>query len=59
MNLLEHYIIEVQEVVELTTTPPLIKVKVLCDCWGNRSVAHRYTTKEEWEQDLKRGYFMA
>lgn len=59
MNLLEHYIIDVKEVNVLNTSPRLIEVKVLCDCWGYKKVVSHYTTRENWERELKQGYFMA
>ena len=64
MNLLEHYIIE-----ELSrkTLPPLsyhdeehyIEVEVLCDCWGDKRICKHTTTRENWERELKQGYFLA
>ena len=63
MNLLEHYIIEVG-FVEVINAPPIddtyyIKVRVFADCWGDKRWYTHYTTRRSWEQDLKRGYFMA
>lgn len=59
MNLLEHYIQEVHGVKESLTHPEWIEVDVTADCWGDvRRITH-ITTKKQWEQDLKNGYFMA
>ena len=63
MNTLEHYIIEVGFVEVLNTIAEdrdyPIKVIVFADCWGDKRWYTHYTTKLSWEQDLKRGYFMA
>lgn len=61
MNLLEHYIIDVIEINALDTfpLPPMIEVKALCDCWGDKRVYTHVTTRENWERELKQGYFMA
>lgn len=64
MNLLEHYIIEVGYIEVLNALPIeaddyYIKVKVFADCWGDKRWYEHYTTRKAWEQDLKKGYFMA
>jgi hypothetical protein len=59
MNLLEHYIIEVIKITDLDVFDSLIEVKVLCDCWGNKRVYNHVTTRENWERELKQGYFLA
>ena len=61
MNLLEHYIIDVLEINELNTfpLPPMIEVEVLCDCWGDKRIYTHVTTRENWERELKQGYFIA
>lgn len=58
MNLLEHYIIEVKKTTQLKN-PNYLKVEVLCDCWGDERVVEHLTTKQDWQRDLERGYFMA
>jgi hypothetical protein len=63
MNLLEHYIIEVQVVKELQAPSYLkdtyLEVEVLCDCWGNKRVYKHVTTKANWERAMRQGYFLA
>jgi hypothetical protein len=58
MNLLEHYIIEVHEVIDLEDFPGMIKVDLTYDCWGSIQRTWHTTTKEEWEEDLARGYYL-
>ena len=59
MNLLEHYIIEVKEIIELNTFPPMVEIKALCDCWGDTRIYNHITTRENWERELRQGYFLA
>ena len=59
MNLLEHYIIEVIKITDLDVFDSLIEVEVLCDCWGDKRIYTHVTTRENWERELKQGYFMA
>ena len=63
MNLLEHYIIEVQEITVLPTPDYLegefLKIKVFCDCWGCKDTVTHFTTRENWIREMKQGYFMA
>ena len=59
MNLLEHYIIEVIKITDLDVFDPLIEAKVLCDCWGDKRVYTHVTTRENWEREVKQGYFLA
>lgn len=59
MNLLEHYIIDVIKITDLDVFSSLIEVKALCDCWGDKRVYTHVTTRENWERELKQGYFMA
>ena len=59
MNLLEHYIKEVISIKDLDIFESLIEVKVLCDCWGDKRIYTHVTTRENWERELKQGYFMA
>ena len=59
MNLLEHYIIEVHQVVVPEDFPYMIKADLTCDCYG--AVARSWHTifKEDWEKILEQGYFLA
>ena len=59
MNLLEHYIIEVLKITDLDVFDSLIEVKALCDCWGDKRIYTHVTTRENWELELKQGYFLA
>ena len=63
MNLLEHYIIEVLNINELQMPEHIkehyIEVKALCNCWGDKRVYSHITTRENWERELKQGYFLA
>jgi hypothetical protein len=56
MNLLEHYIIEVQAVKEYENW---IVAKVLCDCWGNKRIVEHTATKPAWKKELEQGWFLA
>ena len=57
MNLLEHYIIEVKSIIELSND--YIEVEVFCDCWGNKRVYKHVTTRENWIREVRQGYFLA
>lgn len=63
MNLLEHYILEVININELQMPEHIkehyIEVEVLCDCWGDKRIYTHVTTRENWELELKQGYFLA
>jgi NADPH-dependent 7-cyano-7-deazaguanine reductase QueF len=59
MNLLEHYIVEVHNILESKTNPEWIEVDVTTNCWGNISRHKHITTKKRWEYDLKQGYYIA
>lgn len=56
MNLLEHYIIEVQVVKEYENW---IVAKVLCDCWGDKRIVEHTATKPAWKKELEQGWFLA
>ena len=63
MNLLEHYIIEVKNI-NVLQTPDYIKaeyleITVLCDCWGSKRIYKHVTTRENWEREVRQGYFIA
>lgn len=57
MNLLEHYIIEVHEIIP--GPDDAIIVIVTCDCYGIVEKTQHSTTRSQWDSDVKRGYFMA
>lgn len=59
MNLLEHYILEVLEEKTSENFPNLVTVRVLTDCWGTWSYTTHTTTKAAWEEEKKKGYFLA
>lgn len=65
MNLLEHYIIEVHSIVDLTHKVTCIKsdtkyleVDVSYDCYGIVERNKLILTQDEWDYILERGYFM-
>lgn len=63
MNLLEHYIIEVININALqmpeNIKEPYIEVEVFCDCSGDKRIYKHITTRENWERELRQGYFLA
>lgn len=59
MNLLEHYIIEVHDVIEYTAVPGMIKVDVTYDCYGTIQRGTHITSKALWEEALNKGYYLA
>ena len=59
MNILEHYIVEIHEEKELEKYPYMLEIDVTCDCWGDRQRTKHITHREQWYEDVKRGFFMA
>ena len=59
MNILENYILEVHGIKEFEKYPNMIEVDVTRDCWGDIQRTKHITSKEQWQKDLKNGYFMA
>lgn len=59
MNLLEHYIVEVHDVKEYKKYPNMLEVDVTYDCYGDKKRDKHFTSKDEWETSLARGYFLA
>ena len=58
MNLVEHYIKEIHEEKESKNNPNYIIVDLTCDCYGRIYRTTHITTKEQWEIDKAKGYFM-
>ncbi len=58
MNLLEHYIIEIHNVIEFNTVPGMIKVDVTYNCYGTVERGTHITSKELWEEALNKGYYL-
>ena len=58
MNLLEHYILEVHDVVEFTAVPGMIKVDLTYDCYGTIQRDKHITSKDLWEKELAQGYYL-
>ena len=56
MNLSEHYIKEVHSV--KTIPQEWVEVEMTVNCYGIISKTTYYNTRENFEQDLKRGYYM-
>lgn len=59
MNLLEHYIIEIHEIKESASNPDMIEVDVTYNCWGDKRRVKHTTSKQQWQKDVERGYFIA
>ena len=69
MNVLEHYIIEVHVVKDITALyesktceqakEPLLEVTMLIDCYGSKSDVRKHFYKSEWERVKEQGYYMA
>ena len=59
MNLLEHYIKEIHSVTESKAHKDMLIIELTYDCYGYQSTTLHYTTKEEWEQEKKQGYYLA
>ena len=59
VNILEHYIEEVHGTREFEKYPDMIEVDVTCDCYGSIQRTRHITSKEQWQKDLEKGYFMA
>lgn len=62
MNTLEHYILEVFSVDTIPHQDWMeeewVEVMMMVDCYGTREKRKYINTREEFERDLKRGYFM-
>lgn len=58
MNLLEHYILEVHQVIEVDGYPDAIKVDLTYDCYESIQRAWHTTFKEDWEKELAQGYYL-
>lgn len=74
MNLLEHYIKKVISVVDVTKkwedymrkddhnfveNDPMLKVKMLVNCYGNIEETIKRLHKSEWDKIQEQGYYMA
>lgn len=59
MNLLEHYIVRIHKVKDFEKYPEMIEVDVTCNCCGNKQRVKHMTNREQWQKDIKNGYFMA
>ena len=69
MNKLEHYVIEVYSVIDVTAeyikyagwrgkSTPIVKVEMLVDCCGIRTVATEVFSSIEWEQVKMQGFYL-
>ena len=74
MNLLEHYILTIYSVNDITdeyefymksehdpsyiSKEKVYRVKLLIDCYGNHKVTEQIWSKSEYEQNVERGYFL-
>lgn len=69
MNLLEHYIQEVHSIEDITEEyekivdrkleQPVLKVSMTVDCCGNIEKVTKFFLKNEWENSLKQGFYLA
>jgi hypothetical protein len=59
VNILEHYIEKVHGIKECEECSDMIEVDVTCNCWGSIQRTKHFTSKEQWQIDLEKGYFMA
>lgn len=58
MNLLEHYIIEVHQIVVPEDYPYMVKVDLTYDCYGSVQRGWHTTFKEDWEKEFAQGYYL-
>lgn len=74
MNLLEHYIVRIIEVEDVTESynkfakecipgfdlkEPMLEVRLECDCYGRISIRKEIWKESEYKEILKQGYFLA
>lgn len=70
MNLLEHYINEVISVEDVTNNyhslfgiitidEPIYKIKMVVNCYGNKTTEEVIWRKGLYESNIKRGYYLA
>lgn len=69
MNLLEHHIVEVHSIKDVSTefernigyppVEPLLEVDLTYDCYGRIVRTSQDFYKSDWEKSVERGYFMA
>lgn len=73
MNLLEHYIEQVISIENVNKeweehmqdtfpgykeTDPMLEVKMVVDCYGNKKETKKYFHKSQWEVIQKQGYYI-
>lgn len=62
MNLLKHYILQVFSVESIPHQDWMdrewVEVLMMVDCYGIREKRKYINTREEFERDMQRGYFM-
>lgn len=56
MNLLEHHIVEIHSE---KYHDGFVEVDCTVNCWGNVSRTTHFATKDQWEAEKKRGYYIA
>ena len=69
MNLLEHYILEVFNVEDISNEferilgyppkEPFLQVNMMIDCYGIKECVQKTFFKSKWEKAQKQGYYMA
>lgn len=62
MNILEHYIIEVYRVKTIPhqewMTCEWVEAEMMVNCYGAKNKTTYIGTRDEFERDIKRGYYM-
>ena len=59
MNLLEHYIIKVHSVEDYKNDKNFVLVDLTCNCYGVVQRVFHLTTRDQWEIDKERGFYLA
>lgn len=59
MNLLEHYIINVESVNEFKKDKDYVIVRMIVNCYGIVGSTEKIFHKDEWKEAQIKGYYMA
>lgn len=65
MNLLEHYIDKILWVEDVSNTyqstidEPIYKIRMIVNCYGNKTTVEVVWRKSLYEDNIKRGYYLA
>ena len=58
MNLLEHYIINVESVNEFENDKDYVVVRMIVNCYGIVGPTEKIFHKDEWKEAQTKGYYM-